>query len=434
MNVGRIDQALKGLGPKRVALICVIIMGPLWFLYYLPGDDAAGRMPGSGGNAGRVSLSADEADRESRPPVSDPRSRSQADPAAAAALEQRIIGSRNLSAKRAMDEAQASLVKLEAAAAEWESLAGTLQTDQRGRALAADADILPALIELLDVGKEQAGEAAAYREQLDRISGDLDSFLGENGVTEVTASTRQAIETLRDEIRDRERAMQGSLSQLKAWADRGKKGEAGTESLADAIRAFESRQAEQAVQDRIAARNEAREEARVKMLEAEKEKAEAENRLKATELAAETERLRAQEEMAAIAAAQEASAQEAKLAREKLEAEFTQDLPEIKSLLSPFVTPAPYKLYPHARYLYSGENTGVSLKVIAHWGALEPTDDGLDKMSMLGNTEFRPLGTFPKYVKSEWRRSADVKQRLVRAQELLLKYGDLLIEKGMLEK
>jgi hypothetical protein len=74
----------------------------------------------------------------------------------------------------------------------------------------------------------------------------------------------------------------------------------------------------------------------------------------------------------------------------------------------------------------------VSLKVVAHSGALEPTDEGLDAMSMLGNTEFRPLGTFPKYVKSEWRRNADVKRRLVRAQELLVKYGDLLIEKGML--
>jgi hypothetical protein len=55
-------------------------------------------------------------------------------------------------------------------------------------------------------------------------------------------------------------------------------------------------------------------------------------------------------------------------------------------------------------------------------------------MSRLGENCPRPLGTFPIYVKSEWRRNPRVKAKLERARELLLKYGQLLVEKGILEK
>jgi hypothetical protein len=111
VNLGRIDQALKRLGPKRVGLISLIMLGIFWFLYYLPGDGAAGTVRDSRGTAGRVSPAAEDVDRVNRPVVSDAHSRSQADPAAAAALEQRNDGRSKLSAKRPKDEAEESLVK-----------------------------------------------------------------------------------------------------------------------------------------------------------------------------------------------------------------------------------------------------------------------------------------------------------------------------------
>ena len=55
-------------------------------------------------------------------------------------------------------------------------------------------------------------------------------------------------------------------------------------------------------------------------------------------------------------------------------------------------------------------------------------------MAKFGDMKWRSLGTFPKYAHGEWKRSDDVRQRLERAQELLLKYGDLLVEMEMLAK
>ena len=445
MNLEGLDHLLRRLGSKWVVVTFVVLAGVLWIVFYAmvddsetaPVADAGASLQGErAGGASAGSLSGRDFGREDESDSAGEERRRQraGDESSALALEQSVLRARNLSAKRVLAEAESALQEFESAAAEWERLVDSLENGQLGRVLAADTESLPSLMELLSVGSEQANDPPGYREQFDLVSGEVEKFLAGDRVTAVTGATLRAIETLRDEIRERERALQGSLDRLKLAARDARGSQPGEMTLEEAYEAYRAQQAEQARLREIAARERVRKEAEERIEEAEREKLEAKTALEVAKQAAEADRMRREKEMLEIAAAKEKEEADAKLAQERLETEFTRDLPEIRRLLSPFVSPAPYYLSRPGSYLYSGQSTGLSLSTVAKSGALEPTDEGIDMMSMLGKAPYRPLGSFPKYVQSEWRRTESVKRRLVRAQELLLKYGDLLVEKGMMEK
>lgn len=445
MNFEGLDRLLRDLGAKWVVVTFVVLAAILWIVFYAMVDDSSSdRVAGSeaprqgegspGTSAERVSGRDLSREDESDFAGEELRRQRAGDEASALTLEQSVLRARNLSAKRVLDEGASALQEFESAAAEWERLVDSLENGQLGRVLAADTENLPSLMELLSVGSEQANDPPRYREQFDLVSGEVEKFLAGDRVTEVTRATLDAIESLRDEIRERGRALQGSLDRLKLAAQDARGSQPGEMTLDEAYQAYLAQQAEQARLREIAARERARTAAEKRIEEAEREKLEAKTAKEIAENTAEADRLRREKEMLEIAAAKEKEDSDAKLADERLEAEFTRDLPEIRSLLSPFVSRAPYYLHRPGSYLYSGQSTGLSLSTVAKSGALEPTDEGIDMMSMLGKAPYRPLGSFPKYVQSEWRRTESVKRRLVRAQELLLKYGDLLVEKGMMEK
>ena len=79
----------------------------------------------------------------------------------------------------------------------------------------------------------------------------------------------------------------------------------------------------------------------------------------------------------------------------------------------------------------------MSLSAIGTVGALEQTDAGLSELYRVGGSDFtamRGLGTFPSQKSETLNASSPDRKRVERAQELLLKYGALLVEKGMLLK
>jgi hypothetical protein len=111
--------------------------------------------------------------------------------------------------------------------------------------------------------------------------------------------------------------------------------------------------------------------------------------------------------------------------RARLEADFKRDLPDIKSHLAAFITSG-HQL----RRDYS--NGPVSLAYLKSEGALNEDREGMEKLLRLaGRGNDRPRGALPKHDLG-WANTP--KQPVEKAQALLKKYGDLLVEKGMLDR
>ncbi len=132
-----------------------------------------------------------------------------------------------------------------------------------------------------------------------------------------------------------------------------------------------------------------------------------------------------------------ADTQQAAQAAEKrsdLERDFRRDEREIMSLLRPFITHGMMQPYRRS-YRAAAEKGPVSLDKLQASGALAPNPDARKALyyitSSTGND--RDLGAFPKYIGG--RSDTDSKQELMkRVQDLLHKYGELLVEKGLLAR
>lgn len=122
-------------------------------------------------------------------------------------------------------------------------------------------------------------------------------------------------------------------------------------------------------------------------------------------------------------------------ARKKLLDDFQRDLPEIKSLLSPFVSDGKTQPDPRKKkFELSGSTSPVSWQAIQAAGMVDDTPEGHRRLHYVANRDNdRPLGSFPEYIGNEyhWKQIGD---RVIRAQQLLQKYGGLMVEKQMLAK
>lgn len=124
---------------------------------------------------------------------------------------------------------------------------------------------------------------------------------------------------------------------------------------------------------------------------------------------------------------QREAARQARLERESLEREFQRSLPEIRRYLTPFITPGNR----HIGQTYTEEKKPLSFSGIQRAGALDNTAIGHQNFMFLAGSSRndRPSGIFPTYIGGHVHDPGDV----VRAQNLLKRFGDLLVEKGMLE-
>lgn len=121
------------------------------------------------------------------------------------------------------------------------------------------------------------------------------------------------------------------------------------------------------------------------------------------------------------------------LAAEKkrmLEIEFVLDRPDVDRLLTAFTTPGQTYCDADGKSK-STELRPVSLAFLKKRRYLEPTRSALDALLYRASYTGRPRGQFPpSFGGQEWMDTGleDVK----RAQQLLIKYGDLMVEKGLL--
>lgn len=112
----------------------------------------------------------------------------------------------------------------------------------------------------------------------------------------------------------------------------------------------------------------------------------------------------------------------------QLQRDFERLLPEARTLLQAFVTPG-------FRHRPNGTKGPVSLAFLKSNGALEPTQTGLEQLLRLASyNNDRELGGLPHYVTGALTVGQEARRKPVeRAQELLNKYGEVLVLKGMLD-
>lgn len=166
---------------------------------------------------------------------------------------------------------------------------------------------------------------------------------------------------------------------------------------------------------------------------------EAENRKKIAEAERKAAEMVGEETAAKIladATAIKAEIDAAKLVREAAEAkaqlvrEFNADLPEVKRYLAAFLA--------DGRKLRDSGNGPASLAFLSRAGALINNDKGLEELLSLGAYyNDRPAGSLPEffYFNSVNLQNKNDKIGIIeKAQGFLLKYGDLMVEQGLLAK
>jgi hypothetical protein len=184
----------------------------------------------------------------------------------------------------------------------------------------------------------------------------------------------------------------------------------------DARLAAEKAQAErlaQLEQEIVAAAGKAQEEA----LQAKKQQATLLGNAELDRIAEETKVKEAEKRAAAAGLKLQAREVEDSIKAAALEREFERDLPEIKSLLSAF-------LLPGFKYRADNSKGPASLAHIGSQKGLEQSANGSYAMAFLANASDRSAGGLKNPASPE---------RIRRAQDLLRKYGDLMVQKKMLD-
>ena len=131
--------------------------------------------------------------------------------------------------------------------------------------------------------------------------------------------------------------------------------------------------------------------------------------------------------------------QNKQLAILKLQQDFENDWLEMQSLLAPFISEGNSIVgvsnNNDLEFLQTTKRQLVSLSAIQSSGALNDSVVGFERLLYIANhsTNKRNKGTFPIVDEITVKRDPRVRQKLVRVQELLSKYGDILIEKGLLK-
>jgi hypothetical protein len=112
---------------------------------------------------------------------------------------------------------------------------------------------------------------------------------------------------------------------------------------------------------------------------------------------------------------------QAEVQRARIESEFNRDLPTIRAHLSAFISPG-------CKHRSDGTKGPMSLSFLASSGALVHDTAGMEKLLQFAtNHNDRPCGALSAH-------SSATDRRVETAQELLRKYGELLVAKGMLDQ
>lgn len=347
--------------------------------------------------------------------------------------------------RQALDEAEDTLAALdrwERAQFDWEDYLASLSRDNAGRALAADEDLVRQYRALVAI-PHPTDEDGTLHARADELFEVLRAAYEEPAdVSEPDESLLEALREIESEANEGERAFTNAKERVELLVRRaGRRSPELGQTLAEAVADQQEAETLRETTRILAAREEAREEAERMLAEvvAEGERRIAEARAQSrraqddAEVQLEEETARRIAEQAKVAADRAREEREALIAeqqRELLEQQFEREYPAMATYLTPFTSQGYQQPRGVDRWVREPEQAPVSLGGMRGSGMI-----GLDERSvgrlyfMAAANEWndRPLGSFPEY--GGLPRGDDT---VLRVGKFLVKYGDLMVEKGLL--
>ncbi len=375
--------------------------------------------------------------KASTPPSGQPSPSTEADPKAA---ERAVADVRMAQAREKIAQARTQLQRLKQQHAIWQSRSATILGGDPGRRIAGSDKHLNLAVELFERVPTNDTGLVSWEQQLSVLAAPLDSGQAH---LELSPEFLRALDDLGRQMTDASTQIERRLQLIEALTQETGSLPPAPLTLEETLRNRQAStiraEAERLATVREKARREAEEEnaKRIEASERELVAAEAkrqEEKLRAEKerieqltaaektLAAEEAKLRAVEQRAIQEGLKaEATRVEAAIKEAQLEREFQRDLPDVKSYLSPFISEG-----------YGRRKSGkgpMSLGYLKGKGALAESQDGINNLQLQATgTNDRPLGAFPGGFSTN-----DV-PGINKAAELLRKYGDLLVKKGMLDE
>ncbi len=338
--------------------------------------------------------------------------------------------------KARADAAQRDLQSLRKAIVAW-SEAKLLLENEAGRRIASRPEYVERFSLIADAKYASAEQATYWQDALDKLVTPVDRAITEDkGVFRTVDQHLAELAKVSGDVTNAANSLTRGILEAERLASESSNMAPGDGTLAQAIKAHKQAK-EKAITDailsaRAAARKKAEGEA-MRIAEAEEAKRYAVETLVQQEKIA-NERRQLEIELEDDRA--EGERRVAQLARAKLLNEYERELPEIKSLLRPFITPALAQI-DGTSFDRSAVPVPMSLARIQGSGALKDGVGGLTRLYNLGGSSHNgrtDRGGFPNYSRHGVRDSDHVLTTVKRAQELLIKYGDLLVEKELLRE
>ena len=318
-----------------------------------------------------------------------------------------------------------------ASAAELESLLASLIESEQGRGIAARPEMVAQFVALRDRKRLSKGELEAIGRSLKEIQRINDLALAdETLLIDVDQNVVAQIEEI-DGQRSQFIELSQDLASLRLLMEQAEGNSPTDSSLAQAVEAWERERNEAQLAELAEAQallqSELAQRRQVQTLEAERRDEEAQLQATAADESISTMLAEARTEKEKEIIRQAEAQLAAVRARYQLERELQQALPEIKSLLSPMVSHGKKQIGGDPLSWYDGEVGPLSLAQIKRFGALKPNNEVLLATLFCGpnNVNDRPYGSFPERVPYN-------DGKFKRAQDLLIKFGDLMVEKGLL--
>jgi hypothetical protein len=353
----------------------------------------------------------------------------------ARSAEQAVSRQQWKAALNSLDQAQSRQVTLSRDLSDLTGLLNELPTSDSGKRLAVNADLVTQFRAIHDSERIDATELGTLTEQLSELRGIVEKTLAnEQLVINLDERFKQQVETLSERFKQAAISTRQQLETLKVviTAAKTKTVAPSDTTLADAIQSQQQHENESYLQELARARATMKQEfdqqRQSQQLEMDRQLEQVRLEQEAAQGALEVQKAQEgvrqlkeeAEQLAADIAAQKARAEQL--------AKFEQALPEIRSLLSPMISKGRMQLGGTTGWT-PGEEGPVSLSALKAAKALDLSDKGVYYIGPLfcgpncGND--RPRGSFPASISYS-------KAEIHRAQELLVEFGDILVEKEML--
>jgi len=327
------------------------------------------------------------------------------------------------------------LKTLREALARWNTRVAPLLNNESGRRLATSQE---ALARMALVAESQQPEVLArqvehWQSGLDQLLNPVANYDGDEPAA-AAGSHLKLLDTLSVEINHAAQALKNDLAEVERLVAETKALVPAAVSLSEALTTHRAEAArvlnEKIAETRRKTREEGEERLRQTVEEAERAKFAAEIQVQEQRIV--NERLALEKNLAELQEeGEEALRAQARIA---LLGELKAELTEVNSLLRPFITPALMEIGGRG-FQRVGNPVPMSLGKIQGFGALEASDQGLERLHYLGGSTDnwrQDRGGFPQYKEKLIQRDASVRRTVERAQQFLKKYGAALVDKGYL--